>query len=946
MKALLQTLIPSRMKTVSKTAAVILFGIHGLASAQDRQVFFDVEDPGEDKSVELWGLDTAWLWDQNVIRGVEFMGIDRVDVVRFSFTGDKPLVNGDLEASRQAEFDERMRIVDTYTGPDTALYFNNDSEGIDPYFRDTTTKVRADRWAQLINLTRQKCEDAGRTVISVAPFNEPDLTSNNLGDPARLADICNLLRNDPAYSAAFANIRLSGGNTLNNDQAVAWYSPYKGILDEGATHQLAGIFDTYAQFMQYVTDQGDWATNDELHNVMECMVGAEYGMKTGIWWGTAEFARGEFVKASDGDRLGYAEHRTNWTAASVYRAPSGKVQAFVGESERQARPTSYQFISKGRDVFFDGQGPQRTFTVRTTGGAGYQTEAHKNAERVVRITWGEDVAYSPIGRFTIVNRQTGMVMEVAGPEIGDNIQQGSPSGSTYQQWDVTHVDNQVGGDWSYYNIKSVPSGRTPDVWNWDLSAGADVRQYDFAGGTNQQWVIEYVEDGFFHIRSRHSGKYLEVAGGSSNAGANIQMGNLVEGTGGYFQQWRFIPITATVEFLPPMTPTGLTATPKAVSVTLNWNANAESDLAGYNVYRSATGVDGSYELIARGVTETSYADKTASASHPNYYRVKAVDQSRNRSTYSNRVMAMATGGNTLVMRLDWEGSYADSSGNGNDAQVTNWLGWGTGKVGLYALGFGGSGTYAAVPVSVADYDSMTIATWVYWNGFTDNQRIFDFGNGTEEGMYLTPKATGAGLRFGIKQGDYEATLDSTALTNGKWVHLAVTIGDGVAELFVDGALADSKEVALSPSDIGPVLNYIGKSQSSSDPWYAGMIDDFRVYNYPLYDWEIASLAGTTAPGSLEPGVWQETAIGYVYGFDQDWGYSSTMGFVYLKFPWIYQVNYGWSCLGNYESSPQYGVSNYQYNYADGWIFTKPSYGTRFWEVGTSGPAIFKDFLNP
>ena len=38
---------------------------------------------------------------------------------------------------------------------------------------------------------------------------------------------------------------------------------------------------------------------------------------------------------------------------------------------------------------------------------------------------------------------------------------------------------------------------------------------------------------------------------------------------------------------PPAAPTGLTATPGSGSVTLSWAANSETDLAGYNVFRSA-----------------------------------------------------------------------------------------------------------------------------------------------------------------------------------------------------------------------------------------------------------------------------------------------------------------------------------------------------------------------
>jgi len=174
-------------------------------------------------------------------------------------------------------------------------------------------------------------------------------------------------------------------------------------LDEGNTHQLAGSFDNFASFFTTVRANGDHATADECHNVMEPMVGVEYGLQTAIWWGTAEYARGEFVKASDGARLAYAEHRPNWTAASVYRAPDGKVQAFGGTSERQAVTTTYRFVSKDRDVFFEGYGPLREYYMELPGGTGYQN-GQTGAERVVNITTGEDIQPIINGKYILINR--------------------------------------------------------------------------------------------------------------------------------------------------------------------------------------------------------------------------------------------------------------------------------------------------------------------------------------------------------------------------------------------------------------------------------------------------------------------------------------------------------------------------------------------------------------
>ncbi len=87
----------------------------GQAFAQENVVFYETEDPGEYKGLDLWGFDTAWLWDANVIRGVNFLGRERTDVIRFSFTGDTPLadtdgdgINDELTGSGLDEFNFRL----------------------------------------------------------------------------------------------------------------------------------------------------------------------------------------------------------------------------------------------------------------------------------------------------------------------------------------------------------------------------------------------------------------------------------------------------------------------------------------------------------------------------------------------------------------------------------------------------------------------------------------------------------------------------------------------------------------------------------------------------------------------------------------------------------------------------------------------------------------------
>ncbi|RLB67230.1 MAG: hypothetical protein DRH04_08265 [Deltaproteobacteria bacterium] len=77
----------------------------------------------------------------------------------------------------------------------------------------------------------------------------------------------------------------------------------------------------------------------------------------------------------------------------------------------------------------------------------------------------------------------------------------------------------------------------------------------------------------------------------------------------------------------------------AVQVTATWSANTESDLAGYNIYRSTTSGSGYVKLNSSIIAKTSapqYIDTIPDATEVTYYYVvTAVDTSGNESSYSS-----------------------------------------------------------------------------------------------------------------------------------------------------------------------------------------------------------------------------------------------------------------------------------------------------------------------
>lgn len=826
-------------------------------------MIFSPTDPGVTRSVTNWGLDTAWYSEDNVRRGAIFMGSNRVDVVRISFTTTNALVAGELGAAQAYFLTNRLTWVDRWANPATTVCINEDSPTIDPWYYDGSV-VNSTNWAANIVAHAIRAKAWGRTVSAVAPFNEPDLyRAERQADMQKFYDTAGLLVTNSFIITN--NIRITGGNTLNTDQANSWYNFSKPRLGEGNTHQLAGNFDNYASFFQNVTASGDLPANDELHNVMEAMVGAEYGMQTGIWWGTAERARGEFVKASDGVRLGYAEHRPNWTAASVYRGTNGAVQAFVGESERQALPTTYRFFSKDRDVFYDGDGPRRDYTVTTTGGPGYQTAAHRNAERVVGISWGSDVPPAINGRYIVVNRNSTKVMEVAGGSTanGANIQQNTYTNGLNQQWDIIPVPHTNGGDYSYFTVTAAHSGKAADVFNFSLGDGGNVAQWENFSGVNQQWFFEYATNGYFYIRSRWSGKYLEVDSASTANGANIRQFSLWTPSPNH-QQWRLIPVGASpTDLAAPATLTGVTAAANAVSVQLNWNASAAADLAGYTVLR-ATNSGGPYEIVARGLTNNAFTDKSANQNRTYYYTVKAADKSLNSSANSAPVSATPTCASALAARYSFDGNTNDSSVNANHPIVTS--GSPTFVAGKYgsAMDLSGAGQYTMLPANLlASVTNFTIALWVNWDGGSAWQRIFDFGNGTGQYMLLTPGSGSGTLRFAITTNSYfsEQILETSPLPVGQWWHVAITRNGNTGRLYTNGVIAVTNTITIAPASFNPALNYLGESQYEADPLFNGRLDELFIFNYALSNTEITQLAANQPPPPATPTVMSAAIAG-------------------------------------------------------------------------------------
>ncbi len=209
--------------------------------------------------------------------------------------------------------------------------------------------------------------------------------------------------------------------------------------------------------------------------------------------------------------------------------------------------------------------------------------------------------------------------------------------------------------------------------------------------------------------------------------------------------------------------------------------------------------------------------------------------------------ADASSGTTLI----------DSSGHNQTANLTGSYSFASGVSGNALSLTGGN---AVLPTGiVSSLNEFTISAWVKVTTLQNWARIFDFGTGTTDYMFLTADAGGTNaLRFAITTSGNgaEQQVNGPALVANTWTHVAVTLAGNTATMYVNGlVVASNANVTIHPTNLGVTANnYLGKSQFP-DPALQGRIDDFRLFGRALSATEVLHLADpavVTAAASTSP----------------------------------------------------------------------------------------------
>ena len=819
------------------------------------KVPFSTSDPGTPTPIH-WGMDTAWDDEGNVLRGINFIGLDRLTYGRISFQVMDPVKEDGSLSDRQINYlKSRLRHI-SLSKPEGVL-LNSDPVDINV---DVYTH-HPEEWYKVIKATLKYVQDYGLKVVSIAPFNEPDVTASNQGTKADFRSVARLIKEDPFFDG----IRICAGNTCNNDGAMEWYDYMKPYVDEGNTHQLAGDFNHYSDFYKHVKSDGNVATNDELHNVMEGIVGANYGMENGIWWGTVGPSRGDFCVATSagGSRLGYGENRSAWSGSAVYRMPDGSIKTFAGMSERQASSCSYEYVCRDKPVFFDGYGPVYSYSISLPGGYRYGDQYQKSAERSVRVSCGEDVPLYPLtnSNYIIVNKKSQKLLTIQGGSTANSasVVLYDNKGYTYQQWSLEQLKDNAGDLTGFYVHSVRKGGMNMETGGFQVRVGGTVSVYPITNLENQRWTFEYAGDGYYKIRNYQSGLYLEANGARTTNNTTVTLCS--EATGDH-QLWKFLPVDAVCETVAPQVPSNVTATPYVNSVLLSWDANVQDkDFNGYIVLRGEKNGEGEivYDVIGRGVNESRFLDNTCHANHTYYYSIQSVDYSQNRSALSEPISVSVDYKKGLIARYEFELSPNDMTDNHLNAvfsvptiQTSETSNVRSGKSSFL---FDGVSNYINLPSTVSNLPNATFALWVYSpsDSFAKNSRLYDFVSDANHYASLSLNSGGK-IEYHIVNGESEQTLQAGSLSEG-WHHVALSIGFEQVTIYVDGTSVSSAPVSVRLTDICPVLNSVGASVFEDVPLMDGCIDDLRIYNYELSANEINDIIAQTHSEPHQPEGW-------------------------------------------------------------------------------------------
>ncbi len=204
-------------------------------------------------------------------------------------------------------------------------------------------------------------------------------------------------------------------------------------------------------------------------------------------------------------------------------------------------------------------------------------------------------------------------------------------------------------------------------------------------------------------------------------------------------------------------------------------------------------------------------------------------------------------------------SLVDGSAAFNDGEIFGGPAWVAGKVGSHALDLDGASQYALVPddPSLDLTNQITLAAWIKPEVYATQDVVKKALSGSVNGFELSlaaPKTDGTNKKvfFRINQVTSFDSLRINSLTmypaSGlTWMHIAATFDGTTMRLYINGVLENNLVVPpgtiISPNNMPLSIG----AEYNATRYYNGWLDDVRVYNQALSQYDIQSLYGNHLP---------------------------------------------------------------------------------------------------
>jgi hypothetical protein len=191
----------------------------------------------------------------------------------------------------------------------------------------------------------------------------------------------------------------------------------------------------------------------------------------------------------------------------------------------------------------------------------------------------------------------------------------------------------------------------------------------------------------------------------------------------------------------------------------------------------------------------------------------------------------------------------DSSGNGYDGEFVGTPEWVEGHNSAGSVHFRGDSEQDSVLHaldSTSVWTNFTITFWVKADSLGQDQYSSPF-------TYHNPNTAGLQIDVdGQNPGNYRINPGGVAfgVASTDWVHLALTCEGGSATFYYNGEQTNTATLSDSQRSVNEFALGINRNHSN---WFAGTIDDFRVYDHVLSEVEIlGTMTGQPWPYAFGP----------------------------------------------------------------------------------------------